>query len=75
MSQIMTLLKRTSTATYVCEQGRPLVIAPGKLTPDLLFDFENGAYSYFSFKDIKADREVSKVAGGTDLVSSEPCGC
>ena len=36
---------------------------PGRLAPDLLFDFENGAYSYFSFKDIKAEKEVSKVAG------------
>ncbi|KIM88511.1 hypothetical protein PILCRDRAFT_26727, partial [Piloderma croceum F 1598] len=43
---------------------RPPVIMPGKLTPDLLFDFENGAYSYFSFKDIKVEKEVSKVAGG-----------
>jgi hypothetical protein len=32
--------------------------------PDLLFDFENGAYSYFSFKDMKLEKEVSKVAGG-----------
>jgi hypothetical protein len=63
-SQITTLLKRNSTATYICEQGRPPVITPGKLTPDLLFDFENGAYSYFSFKDVKTEKEVAKVAGG-----------
>jgi hypothetical protein len=63
-AQITTLLKRNSTATYICEQGRPPVITPGKLTPDLLFDFENGAYSYFSFKDVKAEKEVAKVAGG-----------
>jgi hypothetical protein len=37
---------------------------PGRLTPDLLFDFENGVYSYFSFKDIKAEKEVFKVASG-----------
>ena len=47
---------------YSCEQGKPLVITPGKLTPDLLFDFENGAYSYFAFKDVKPEKEVSKVA-------------
>ena len=46
------------------EQGRPPVITPGKLTPDLLFNFENGTYSYFSFKDVKPEKEVSKVAGG-----------
>ncbi|KIM73276.1 hypothetical protein PILCRDRAFT_15373 [Piloderma croceum F 1598] len=63
-SQTTTLLKRNSTATYVGEQGKPPVITLGKLTPDLLFDFENGVYSYFSFKDIKPEREVSKVAGG-----------
>ena len=28
---------------YICEQGKPPVITPGKLTPDLLFNFENGA--------------------------------
>jgi hypothetical protein len=63
-TQTTTLLKRNSSATCICEQGKPPVITPGRLTPDLLFDFENGAYSYFSFKDIKAEREVSKVAGG-----------
>jgi hypothetical protein len=36
----------------------------GKLTPNLLFDFENGTYSYFSFKDVKPEREVQKIAGG-----------
>jgi hypothetical protein len=40
------------------------VITPRRFTPDLLFDLENGAYSYFSFKDIKLEREVSKVASG-----------
>ncbi|KIM78266.1 hypothetical protein PILCRDRAFT_11259 [Piloderma croceum F 1598] len=59
-----TLLKRNTTAIYSCDQGCPPVITPGKFTPDLLFDFENGAYSYFSFKDIKPEKEVSKVAGG-----------
>jgi hypothetical protein len=59
-----TLLKRNTTAVYTCEQGRPPVISPGKLTPDLLFDFENGAYAYFSFKDVKTEKEVSKIAGG-----------
>jgi len=37
---------------------------PGRLTPDLLFDFENGAYSYFVFKDVRLEKEVSKVASG-----------
>jgi hypothetical protein len=58
------LLKRTSTAVYISEQGKPLVIMAGKLTPNLLFDFENGTYSYFSFKDVKPEREVQKIAGG-----------
>jgi hypothetical protein len=49
---------------YICEQGRLPVITPGKLTLDLLFDFENGDYSYFSFKDVKTEKEVSKVTGG-----------
>jgi hypothetical protein len=59
-----TLLKRNTTAIYSCDQGRPPVITPGKFTPDLLFNFENGAYSYFSFKDIKPEKEVSKVTRG-----------
>jgi len=63
-TETMTLLKRNLSATFICEQGKPPVIMPGRLTPDLLFDFENGAYSYFSFKDIKVKKEVSKVAGG-----------
>jgi hypothetical protein len=64
MAATTTLLKRTSTATYIGEQGKPPVITAGKLTADLLFDFKNGAFSYFSFKDVKPEREVSKVAGG-----------
>jgi hypothetical protein len=60
----MTLLPCSLTATYMGKQGRPPVIMPGKLTPDLLFDFENSAYSYFTFKDVKPDKEVSKVSGG-----------
>jgi len=49
MATTTTLLKRTSTATYIGEQGKPPVITTGKLTADLLFDFENGTFSYFSF--------------------------
>jgi len=37
---------------------------PGRLTPDQLFDFKNGAYSYFACKDVRLEKEVSKVAGG-----------
>jgi hypothetical protein len=62
--QTTTLLKCTSTASYIGEHGKPPIVTPRKLTPDLLFDFENGAYSYFAFKDVKTDREVSKVASG-----------
>ena len=40
------------------------MITPGKLTLDLLFNFENSAYSYFSFKEVKPKKEVTKVAGG-----------
>jgi hypothetical protein len=40
-----TLLKKDSTAVYIGEQGKPPVVTAGKLTPDLLFDFENGAFS------------------------------
>ena len=58
-----TLFKCNTTAVYTCEQGRPPVISPGKLTPDLLFNFENSAYTYFLFKDIKAEKEGSKIAG------------
>ncbi|KIM80694.1 hypothetical protein PILCRDRAFT_9497 [Piloderma croceum F 1598] len=62
-AQTTTLLKRNTTATYIGEQGKPPIITPGKLTPELLFDFENGAYSYFSFKDMKTKMEVPKVTG------------
>ena len=60
---ITTLLPHSSSATYISKQGKPLVITPGKLTPDLLFDFENDMYSYFSFKKVKPEKEVAKVAG------------
>jgi hypothetical protein len=49
---------------YIGKQEKLPVITPGKLTPDLLFDFKNGAYSYFSFKEVKLEKEVSKVASG-----------
>jgi hypothetical protein len=62
-TETTTLLKRNSSAMYICEQGKPPVITPGRLTPDLLFNFENRVYSYISFKDIKAEKEVSKVTG------------
>ena len=61
---ITTLLPRSSTAIYISEQGKLPIVTPGKLTPDLLFDFENGAYSYFSFKEVKPEKEVAKVAVG-----------
>ena len=61
---ITTLLPCSSSETYIGEQGKPPVITPGKLMPDLLFNFENGAYSYFSFKEIKPKKEIAKVAGG-----------
>ena len=60
---ITTLLPCSSSATYIGEQGKLPVITPGKLTPDLLFNFENGTHSYFSFKEVKP-KEVAKVAGG-----------
>ena len=52
---ITTLLPPSSSATYISEQGKLPVITPGKLTPDLLFDFENSTYSYFSFKEVKPE--------------------
>jgi hypothetical protein len=58
MATTLTLLKSSTTAIYSCEQGRPPVVTPGKLTPDLLFDFENGTYAYFSFKNVKLEKEV-----------------
>jgi hypothetical protein len=61
---ITTLLPCTSSTVYLGEQGKPPVVTPGKITPDLLFDFKNGAYSYFSFKDVKPDKEVAKMASG-----------
>ena len=61
---ITTYLPRTSSTVYLGEKGKPPVVTPGKITPNLLFDFKNGAYSYFSFKDIKPDKEVAKIAGG-----------
>jgi hypothetical protein len=57
-AQTTTLLKRNTTVTYIGKQGKPPIITLGKLTLDLLFDFENGAYSYFSFKDMKTEKEV-----------------
>jgi hypothetical protein len=73
--QKTSVINRGNT-TYISEQGKPPVITAGKLTADLLFNFENGAFSYFSFKDMKPEREVSKVSGGmlagwlyTDMVS------
>jgi hypothetical protein len=59
-----TLLKKDSTVIYIGEQGKPPVVTAGKLTPDLLFNFENGAYSYFLHKELAADKQVPCVAGG-----------
>jgi hypothetical protein len=61
---ITMLLPCTSSAVYLGEQGKPPVVTPGKITPDLLFDFKNDAYLYFSFKDVKPDKEVAKITGG-----------
>jgi hypothetical protein len=61
---ITMLLPCSSSATYIGEQGKPPVITPGKLTPGLQFNFKNGAYSYFAFKEVKPEKEVAKVAGG-----------
>jgi hypothetical protein len=61
---ITTLLPCSLSTTYIGKQGKPPVVMPGKLTLNLLFDFENGMYSYFSFKEIKPDKEVAKVTGG-----------
>jgi hypothetical protein len=52
---IMTVLPHSSSVIYIGEQGKPPVITLAKLTPDLLFDFENGTYSYFSFKEVKPE--------------------
>ena len=59
-----TLLKKDSTAVYIGEQGKPPVVTAGKLTLDLLFDFENGAFSYFAYKDLPENKRVFRVAGG-----------
>jgi len=59
-----TLLKKDSTAVYIGEQGKLPIVTAGKLTPDLLFDFENGAFSYFAYKDLPEEKKVSHVAGG-----------
>jgi hypothetical protein len=61
---ITTLLPCSSSATHIGEQGKPPIITLGKFTPDLLFNFENGTYSYFSFKEVKPEKEVVKVVGG-----------
>ncbi|KIM74439.1 hypothetical protein PILCRDRAFT_14457 [Piloderma croceum F 1598] len=59
-----TLLKKDSTTVYIGEQGKPPVITSGKPMPDLLFDFKNGPFSYFAYKDLPEDKKVSRVAGG-----------
>jgi hypothetical protein len=69
---ITTLLPRTSSAAYLGQQGKPPVVTPGKITPDLLFDFENGAYSYFCFKDVKSDKEVTKSPVVSKMPACKP---
>ena len=64
MYTITTLLPHSSSAMYIGEQGKLPIITPGKLTPDLLFNFKNGAYSYFLFQEVKPEKETAKVAGG-----------
>ncbi|KIM72452.1 hypothetical protein PILCRDRAFT_16108 [Piloderma croceum F 1598] len=59
-----TLLKKNSTTVYIGEQGKPPIITAGKLTPDLLFNFKKGAFSYFTYKDLLEDKKVSHIAGG-----------
>jgi hypothetical protein len=58
-----TLLKKDSTTVYIGEQGKPPVITAGKLTPDLLFNFENGAFLYFSYKELAENKQVSCITG------------
>ena len=59
-----TLLKKDSNTVYIGKQGKPPVVTAGKLTPKLLFNFENSAYLYFSYKDLAKNKQVSHVARG-----------
>ena len=60
-----TLLSNETTACYSSENGKPPIITAGELTLDLLADFENGCYAYFSMKDVKDNKlQVGKIAWG-----------
>jgi len=59
-----TLLSTKTTARYSSENGKPPIVTSGELTPELLADFENGCYAYFSMKDVNDDKQVSKIAWG-----------
>ena len=59
-----TLFDTKTTACYIGDTGKPPIMTPGDLTPELLANFENGCYAYFSMNDIDNNKQVSKIAWG-----------
>ncbi|KIM79855.1 hypothetical protein PILCRDRAFT_10032 [Piloderma croceum F 1598] len=57
-----TLLNMKTTTHFSIELGKPPIITSGKLTPELLADFENGCFAYFAWKDVAKDQQVMKIA-------------
>jgi hypothetical protein len=56
-----TLLFTETMACYLCDNGKLPIVTLGELTPELLADFENGCYAYFTNKD-KKTKQVAKIA-------------
>lgn len=60
-----TLLQSDSMAVSIVEPGKLPIIMAGKLIPELLSNFENGCYAYFSNKQILDEKlKVGCIAWG-----------
>jgi len=56
-----THLSTETMAHYSCNNGKPPILTAGELTLELLADFKNGCYAYFSMKDVATDKQVAKI--------------
>jgi len=59
-----TLLSTKTTAHYLSDNSKPPIVTSGELMPELLANFENGCYAYFSMKDVSDNKQVLKIMWG-----------
>jgi hypothetical protein len=59
-----TLLKSKTMSQFIKDTSKPPLITPGDFMLDMLYEFENVCYLYFSFKEISDAKQVAKIVGG-----------